>query len=85
MIYARLRMIIAGEKYTFYFELIMILDVAFNEDYSRKRTGNAAKNFTNINRVALSMVRRSEKKVSIVNKRFAAGWDNNYLLSLLII
>ena len=62
-----------------------VLDVAFNEDHSRKRTGNAAKNFTNINRIALNMLRQSKKKVSIVNKRFAAGWDNNYLLSLLKI
>ena len=62
-----------------------VLDVAFNKDHSRKRAGNAAKNFTNINRVVLNMLRRSEKKVSIVNKRFAAGWDNNYLLSLLKI
>jgi predicted transposase YbfD/YdcC len=62
-----------------------VLDVAFNEDYSRKRIGNAAKNFTNINRIALNMLRQSEKKVSLVNKRFSAGWNNDYLLSLLKI
>jgi len=62
-----------------------VLDVAFNEDHSRKRTGNAAKNFTNINRIALNILRQNKKKISIANKRFKAGWDNNYLLELLKI
>ena len=62
-----------------------ILDVAFNEDLSRKRTGNAAKNFTNINRIAINMLRADDKKASMVRKRLAAGWDNDYMLKLLKI
>ena len=62
-----------------------VLDVVFQEDFSRKRAGNAAKNFSNINRIALNMLRQSNKKVSLANKRFTAGWDNKYLISLLKI
>lgn len=62
-----------------------ILDVAFNEDLSRKRIGNAAKNFTNINRIAINMLRADDKKASMVRKRLAAGWDDDYMLKLLKI
>ena len=34
-----------------------ILDVAFNEDNSRKRAGNAAQNFSVLNRIALNMLK----------------------------
>ncbi|RLD37896.1 MAG: ISAs1 family transposase, partial [Bacteroidetes bacterium] len=47
--------------------------------------GNAAKNFTNINRIAINMLRSDDKKASMVRKRLAAGWDNDYMLKLLKI
>jgi hypothetical protein len=62
-----------------------ILDVAFNEDLGRKRTGNAAKNFTSINRIEINMLRADNRKASIVRKRLAAGWDNDYMLKPLKI
>ena len=34
------------------------LDVAFNEDLSRKRTGNAAENYSTITRIALNLLKR---------------------------
>jgi hypothetical protein len=61
------------------------IDVAFNEDFSRKRIGNAAKNLTNINRIAINMLRSDDKKASMVRKRLAAGWDNDYIIKLLKI
>ena len=62
-----------------------VLDVAFNEDNSRKRNDNAAKNFTNINRIAINMLKSDKKKASFVRKRLAAGWDNDYMEKLLKI
>jgi predicted transposase YbfD/YdcC len=41
-----------------------VLDVDFREDYSRKRTGNAAQNFTLINRIALKLL-KNEKTVKV--------------------
>jgi predicted transposase YbfD/YdcC len=60
------------------------LDVSFNEDKSRKRDRNAAENYSVMLRMALNLL-KSEKtsKRSIKGKRLKAGWDNEYLLSLL--
>jgi predicted transposase YbfD/YdcC len=61
-----------------------VLDVAFNEDSSRKRTGNAAENFSIICRIALNLIKNeTTKKRSIKGKRLIAGWDNDYLLNIL--
>jgi predicted transposase YbfD/YdcC len=61
-----------------------VLDVAFNEDHSRKRAGNAAENFSIICRIALNMVKNeTSKKRSVKGKRLDAGWDNDYLLKIL--
>jgi predicted transposase YbfD/YdcC len=61
-----------------------MLDVAFNEDSSRKRTGNAAENFSIICRIALNLLKNdTSKKRSVKGKRLIAGWENNYLLDIL--
>lgn len=61
-----------------------VLDVAFNEDHSRKRTGNAAQNFSLINRIALNLLKNEKSaKVGAKGKRLKAGWDNEYLLKIL--
>jgi len=61
-----------------------ILDVAFNEDSSRKRTGNVAENFSIICRIALNLIKNNTtKKRSVKGKRLIAGWDNDYLLNIL--
>lgn len=60
------------------------LDVAFNEDADRKRAGNAAQNFSLINRMALVILKNdSGTKASIKGKRLKAGWDHRYLRALL--
>ena len=60
------------------------LDVAFNEDKSRKRIGNAAENFSIINRIALNLVKNEKsKKRSVKGKRLDAGWNNDYLIRIL--
>ena len=60
-----------------------VLDVAFSEDLSRKRTGNAAQNFSNLNRIALNLLKKDDAKVGIKSRRKMAGWGNEYLLKLI--
>lgn len=62
-----------------------VLDVAFNEDASRKRAKNAAENFAILNRIALNIVKADQSnKASMKRKRKMAGWDDQYLEHLLI-
>ncbi len=62
------------------------LDVAFGEDASRKRAGNAAQNFSLITRIALNLLKQNKSsKLGMKGKRLKAGWDNDYLLHLLRI
>lgn len=61
-----------------------VLDVAFNEDHSRKRARNAAQNFSLLNRIALNLLKSDRTaKVGVRGRRLKAGWDNNYLLKIL--
>ena len=62
------------------------LDVAFNEDNSRKRAGYAAQNFSVLNRIALNILKNEKtNKREIKGKRLKAGWDNDYLENILKI
>lgn len=63
-------------------KLHQILDVAFGEDASNKRAGNAAENFSFISKVALNLLnhyddRRGAKKISMKTKRRKCGWSND--------
>lgn len=61
-----------------------VLDVAFNEDQSRKRAGHAAQNFSILNRIALNLLKNEKtSKLGVKSKRLKAGWDNDYLTSVL--
>jgi predicted transposase YbfD/YdcC len=61
------------------------LDVSFREDDSRKREGYAAQNFSMLNRIALNLIKHEQsKKRSMKGKRLDAGWNNDYLLKILI-
>ena len=63
-----------------------ILDVAFNEDNSRKRAGYAAQNFSVLNRIALNILKNEQTtKQGIKSKRMKAGWDDEYLRKILKI
>lgn len=59
------------------------LDVAFNEDGSRKRAGNAATNFSVINRLALNLLKKDDMKIGIKSKRLLAGWSPEYIFKVL--
>src|ERR1035437_1300358 len=60
------------------------LDVSFGEDLDRKRAGNAAQNFSLLNRIALNLLKQDKStQLGLKGKRLKAGWDNDYLLHLL--
>jgi predicted transposase YbfD/YdcC len=57
-----------------------VLDVAFREDDSRIRMGNAAQNMSAVRRLALGLLEQEESlSVGTKNKRLRAGWDQDYL------
>lgn len=59
------------------------LDVTFNEEDDRKKN-NAAENFSCLAKVALALLQNDKTlKNSIRTKRKGAGWDNEYLHTLL--
>ena len=67
------------------------LDVIFGEDDSNKWAAASAQNFSLINKVALNMIQqhqdtrnRGAKKISAKRKRKMAGWNNDYLLEILL-
>jgi len=66
-------------------KLHWVLDLAFREDESRVRKGNGPQNFAVLRHIALNLLKREDTaKISIRAKRKKAGWDNNYLLKVLI-
>jgi predicted transposase YbfD/YdcC len=66
-------------------QLHWVLDVNFNEDQSRARSGYASENLATLRRWALNLVKsdQQKKKRSLKGRMKAAGWDNRYLLHLL--
>jgi predicted transposase YbfD/YdcC len=62
-------------------ELHWVLDVAFCEDDSRVRAGNAAANFSAVRQLALGLLKkRTEAKCGIKIRRQRAGWEPKFLL-----
>jgi predicted transposase YbfD/YdcC len=59
------------------------LDVTFNEDQSRLRTGHGAKNMAVGRHFALNLLRQIQDKRSIKRRRKRASWDPQYLLQIL--
>jgi len=60
------------------------LDVAFSEDASRKRTGNAAQNFSVLSKIALNLLRQDKQtRQGLKGKRLKAAYDNDYLVKIL--
>jgi predicted transposase YbfD/YdcC len=61
-----------------------VLDMAFREDESRIRMGNAAENFSMIRRLALNLIKQEKSiKNGVKAKRLHAGWDDNYFLKII--
>lgn len=62
-----------------------VLDIAFNEDRLRTKDRNAINNLALLNRLAVSLLRQDQTvKAGVKCKRKKAGWDDEYLLHLLL-
>ncbi len=61
-----------------------VLDVTFKEDQSRIRNGHGPENMGLLRRLCVSLIKQDSTKGSIKMKRYRAGLDNDYLLSLLM-
>src|SRR5579871_1078310 len=66
-------------------QLHWVMDVNFNEDQNRARSGFASENLATLRRWALNLIKtdQQKKKRSLKGRMKAAGWDNRYLLHLL--
>ena len=62
-----------------------VLDMSFPEDLCRLRTGHAAENLALLNRISISLLKADQTvKAGIACKRKTAGWDDHYLIKLLL-
>ena len=58
--------------------------MTFHEDASRVRSGHGAENLGMLRRLALSLLKQDDSKGSLKGKRLRAGWDNDFLLKILL-
>jgi predicted transposase YbfD/YdcC len=62
-----------------------VLDVTFREDASRLRKDHGPENLGLLRRLAVSLLQQdTQTKASMKVKRKMAGWDDDYLLSLIL-
>jgi len=60
-----------------------IMDMVFRDDECRVRTEHAPANFAAIKHMAQNLLRHAPGKSSLRSRRKAAGWDDNFLASLI--
>jgi predicted transposase YbfD/YdcC len=60
------------------------LDVTYREDESRIRDKHMRENFAWLNRFTLSLLKQHPGRDSLVMKRRSCGWNENFLLEVLI-
>jgi len=66
-------------------ELHWILDVAFAEDKNRVRMGHGDENLSTLRRIALNKLKNETSvKKGVKCKRKKAGWDDEYLIKVLL-
>lgn len=62
-----------------------VLDLAFLEDNCRIRKDHAPENLALVRHIALNLLtQQTSIKVGIKNKRLRAGWNEDYLLKVLL-
>ena len=59
-----------------------VMDMVFRDDECRVRTNNAPANFTTIKHMAYNLLRKPSGKDSFRVRRKVAGWDDEFLASL---
>ncbi len=60
-----------------------VLDVAFNEDGCRVRAKKLAKSLSLIRKIALNLIRKSKTEGSVRGRMKKAGWNDDFLETLL--
>ncbi len=60
-----------------------VLDVTFQEDGHRARIKNLPQIFSTLKRAAMNLLRQEKSPGSLRGKRFKAGWNDTFLVSLL--
>lgn len=66
-------------------KLHWVMDVDFDEDHCRARTDHGAENFALLRQVAHNLLKQETSKgISIRRKIKKAGWDEDFLLKILI-
>ena len=60
------------------------LDMTFREDESRIREPAIRENFSWMSRFLLSLLKQYPSKNTVVGRRRACGWDDNFLLEVLV-
>lgn len=62
-----------------------VLDLAFQEDACRIRKDHAPENLAVVRHIALNLLNQeTTAKLGVKNKRLRAGWDEDYLLKVLL-
>jgi predicted transposase YbfD/YdcC len=65
-------------------QLHWILDVSFAEDAAQSCSGSSAENLAVIRHIGINLLSRDqESKVGVKTRRLQAGWDDNYLKTVL--
>jgi predicted transposase YbfD/YdcC len=83
---ANAKAILKAKRYHWNIEnqLHWVLDIAFREDESRVRKDQTAENLAVLRHMALNLLKREKTaKGGIHAKRLQAGWNNDYLLTIL--
>lgn len=60
-----------------------VLDVVFKEDLSRLRRGHGARNMAIVRHFAINLLRKPHDRRSLKTRRKLAGWDPDYMQSIL--
>ena len=76
-------MTIARAHWTIENQLHWVLDVAFCEDAARNRKDHGPQNLSTLRKLALNIIRQHPDKASIRRKIKKAGWDDQYLISII--
>lgn len=64
-------------------QLHWVLDVAFLEDAARNRKDHGPENLSILRKLALNIIRQHPEKASIRRKIKKAGWDDQFLISMI--
>jgi predicted transposase YbfD/YdcC len=60
-----------------------VLDVVFHDDLARLRTGHGPENMAIVRHMAVNLVRQAKPTTSLKNRRKLAGWNPDYLETLI--